>query len=81
MYRMVMNDSGTFAVKKIDRTQDGPDQVVERELEILGSIKHINLVKLRGYCRLPSSKLLIYDYLPAGSLDNFLHGIIFLFHY
>ncbi|KGN63649.1 LRR receptor-like serine/threonine-protein kinase FEI 2 [Cucumis sativus] len=73
VYRMVMNDSGTFAVKKIDRTQDGPDQVVERELEILGSIKHINLVKLRGYCRLPSSKLLIYDYLPAGSLDNFLH--------
>lgn len=81
MYRMVMNDSGAFAVKKIDRTQDGPDQVVERELEILGSIKHINLVKLRGYCRLPSSKLLIYDYLSAGSLDNFLHGIIFLFHY
>uniref|UniRef100_A0A9I9DF79 Protein kinase domain-containing protein n=1 Tax=Cucumis melo TaxID=3656 RepID=A0A9I9DF79_CUCME len=47
VYRMVMNDSGAFAVKKIDRTQDGPDQVVERELEILGSIKHINLVKLR----------------------------------
>lgn len=81
VYRMVMNDSGAFAVKKIDRTQGGPDQVVERELEILGSIKHINLVKLRGYCRLPSSKLLIYDYLAAGSLDDFLHGIIFLFHY
>ncbi|XP_038878770.1 LRR receptor-like serine/threonine-protein kinase FEI 2 [Benincasa hispida] len=73
VYRMVMNDSGAFAVKKIDRTRDGPDQVVERELEILGSIKHINLVKLRGYCRLPSSKLLIYDYLAAGSLDDFLH--------
>lgn len=73
VYRMVMNDSGAFAVKKIDRTQGGPDQVVERELEILGSIKHINLVKLRGYCRLPSSKLLIYDYLAAGSLDDFLH--------
>ncbi|XP_022987182.1 LRR receptor-like serine/threonine-protein kinase FEI 2 [Cucurbita maxima] len=73
VYRMVMNDRGTFAVKKIDRTQDGSEQVVERELEILGSIKHINLVKLRGYCRLPSSKLLIYDYLTEGSLDDFLH--------
>ncbi|KAL0294047.1 UNVERIFIED_CONTAM: LRR receptor-like serine/threonine-protein kinase FEI 2, partial [Sesamum radiatum] len=74
VYRMVMNDCGTFAVKKIDRTREGSDQVFERELEILGSIKHINLVKLRGYCRLPIAKLLIYDYLAMGSLDDFLHG-------
>ncbi|CAN1189895.1 LRR receptor-like serine/threonine-protein kinase FEI 1 [Linum perenne] len=74
VYRMVMNDCGTFAVKRIDRGREGSDQVFERELEILGSIKHINLVNLRGYCRLPASKLLIYDYLAMGSVDDFLHG-------
>ncbi|CDP14870.1 unnamed protein product [Coffea canephora] len=73
VYRMVMNDCGTFAVKRIDRSREGSDQVFERELEILGSIKHINLVNLRGYCRLPAAKLLIYDYLAMGSLDDFLH--------
>ncbi|KAL4351528.1 hypothetical protein GQ457_06G037070 [Hibiscus cannabinus] len=73
VYRMVMNDCGTFAVKRIDRNREGSDQVFEREVEILGSIKHINLVNLRGYCRLPASKLLIYDYLAMGSLDDFLH--------
>ncbi|PON86052.1 Serine/threonine protein kinase [Trema orientale] len=73
VYRMVMNDCGTFAVKRIDRSREGSDQVFERELEILGSIKHINLVNLRGYCRLPTSKLLIYDYLAMGSLDDVLH--------
>lgn len=73
VYRMVMNDCGTFAVKRIDRSREGSDQVFERELEILGSIKHINLVNLRGYCRLPASKLLIYDYMAMGSLDDFLH--------
>ncbi|KAJ8452363.1 hypothetical protein Cgig2_006168 [Carnegiea gigantea] len=73
VYRMVMNDCGTFAVKKIDRSREGSDQVFEQELEILGSIKHINLVNLRGYCRLPTSKLLIYDYLAMGSLDDVLH--------
>lgn len=78
VYRMVMNDCGTFAVKKIDRAREGSDQVFERELEILGSIKHINLVNLRGYCRLPTAKLLIYDYLAMGSLDYFLHGMILL---
>ncbi|CAI9112314.1 OLC1v1012751C1 [Oldenlandia corymbosa var. corymbosa] len=73
VYRMVMNDCGTFAVKRIDRSREGSDQVFERELEILGSIKHINLVNLRGYCRLPAARLLIYDYLAMGSLDDFLH--------
>lgn len=74
VYRMVMNDCGTFAVKRVDRGREGSDQVFERELEILGSIKHINLVNLRGYCRLPATKLLIYDYLSMGSLDDYLHG-------
>jgi serine/threonine protein kinase len=73
VYRMVMNDLGTFAVKKIDRSRQGSDRVFEREVEILGSVKHINLVNLRGYCRLPSSRLLIYDYLTLGSLDDLLH--------
>lgn len=74
VYRMVMNDLGTFAVKKIDRSREGSDRVFEREVEILGSVKHINLVNLRGYCRLPTSRLLIYDYLTVGSLDDLLHG-------
>ncbi|CAN7100796.1 unnamed protein product [Brassica rapa subsp. narinosa] len=73
VYRMVMNDLGTFAVKKIDRSRQGSDRVFEREVEILGSVKHINLVNLRGYCRLPTSRLLIYDYLTLGSLDHLLH--------
>ncbi|KAI3974142.1 hypothetical protein MKX01_033393, partial [Papaver californicum] len=47
VYRMVMNDCSTFAVKRIDRSREGCDEVFERELEILGSINHINLVKLQ----------------------------------
>lgn len=49
VYKMVMNDCAMFAVKRIDRSREGSDQVFERELEILGSIKHINLVNLRAY--------------------------------
>ncbi|XP_010242337.1 PREDICTED: LRR receptor-like serine/threonine-protein kinase FEI 1 [Nelumbo nucifera] len=73
VYKMVMNDYSTFAVKRIDRSCEGSDKIFERELEILGSIKHINLVNLRGYCRLTNVKLLIYDYVALGSLDHFLH--------
>ncbi|KAG0466209.1 hypothetical protein HPP92_017789 [Vanilla planifolia] len=73
VYKMVMDDFYAFAIKRIDRNPDGLDDALERELPTLGSIKHINLVNLRAYCRLPSAKLLIYDFMALGSLDHYLH--------
>ncbi|XP_014507434.1 LRR receptor-like serine/threonine-protein kinase FEI 1 [Vigna radiata var. radiata] len=73
VYLMEMNDGGLYAVKRIDRSCEVSDQVFERELEILGSIRHINLVNMRAYCRLGSSRFLIYEYLVLGSLDDALN--------
>lgn len=73
VYKLVMDDGNVFALKRIVKVNDGFDRFFERELEILGSIKHRYLVNLRGYCNSPSSKLLIYDFLPGGSLDEALH--------
>ncbi|KAL0324070.1 UNVERIFIED_CONTAM: LRR receptor-like serine/threonine-protein kinase FEI 1 [Sesamum calycinum] len=56
-----------------EHVNEGFDRFFERELEILGSIKHRYLVNLRGYCNSPTSKLLIYDFLSGGSLDEALH--------
>uniref|UniRef100_A0ACD5W6Y7 Uncharacterized protein n=1 Tax=Avena sativa TaxID=4498 RepID=A0ACD5W6Y7_AVESA len=74
VYKMVMDDGTAFAVKRIDLTRERRDKTFEKELEILGSIRHINLVNLRGYCRLSTAKLLIYDFMELGSLDGYLHG-------
>jgi hypothetical protein len=74
MYKMVMDDGTAFAVKRIDLQRERRDRTFEKELEILGSIRHINLVNLRGYCWLPTAKLLIYDFVELGSLDCYLHG-------
>lgn len=73
VFKLVMDDGSTFAVKKIDKSSLSFDRLFERELEVLGSIKHRNLVNLRGYCNSPSAKLLIYDYLENGSLEEVLH--------
>lgn len=73
VYKLVMEDGNTFAVKKIEKHNLSFDRLFERELEVLGSIKHRNLVNLRGYCNAPSARLLIYDFLPRGSLDEALH--------
>lgn len=76
VYKLAMDDGCVFALKRIIKLNEGFDRFFERELEILGSIKHRYLVNLRGYCNSPTSKLLIYDFLPGGSLDEALHGEI-----
>ncbi|XP_052209924.1 LRR receptor-like serine/threonine-protein kinase FEI 2 isoform X2 [Diospyros lotus] len=73
VYRLAMDDGNVFALKRIVKMNEGLDRFFERELEILGSIKHRYLVNLRGYCNSSTSKLLIYDFLPGGSLDEALH--------
>ncbi|KAJ6771293.1 WALL-ASSOCIATED RECEPTOR KINASE-LIKE 21 [Salix koriyanagi] len=44
------------------------------EILILSSIHHSNLVKLHGYCSDPRGLLLVYDYVPNGTLADHLHG-------
>ncbi|KAL2490091.1 LRR receptor-like serine/threonine-protein kinase FEI 1 [Forsythia ovata] len=73
VYKLAMDDGKVFALKRIVKVNEGFDRFFERELEILGSIKHRYLVNLRGYCNSPTSKLLIYDFLSGGSLDEALH--------
>ncbi|KAJ6695711.1 LRR RECEPTOR-LIKE SERINE/THREONINE-PROTEIN KINASE FEI 2 [Salix koriyanagi] len=75
VYKLEMDDGSIFALKRIVKMDDGFDRFFERELEILGSIKHRYLVNLRGYCNSPTSKLLMYDFLSGGSLDEALHGL------
>ncbi|KAH9327994.1 hypothetical protein KI387_000102, partial [Taxus chinensis] len=38
----------------------------------VGNIQHVNLVRLRGFCAEASRRLLVYDYVPNGSLNSFL---------
>ncbi|KAK7309554.1 hypothetical protein RJT34_06368 [Clitoria ternatea] len=44
------------------------------EILILSSINHPNLVKLYGYCSDPRGLLLVYDYVPNGTLAEHLHS-------
>jgi serine/threonine protein kinase len=75
VYRLVMDDGNIFAAKRIGVLGLSSDSVFERQLKILGSFKHRNLANLRGYCNSPTAKLLIYDYLPCGNLDESIHGL------
>ncbi|CAN0916329.1 Probable serine/threonine-protein kinase PBL3, partial [Linum grandiflorum] len=42
------------------------------EVNYLGTLHHENLVKLIGYCSESDNRLLVYEFMPKGSLENHL---------
>ncbi|KAL9224207.1 hypothetical protein vseg_000269 [Gypsophila vaccaria] len=58
------------AVKILDL--DGPQGHHEwlAEILVLGQLRHPNLVKLIGYCCEDEHRVIIYEYMPRGSLEN-----------
>ncbi|ONK66671.1 uncharacterized protein A4U43_C06F10770 [Asparagus officinalis] len=73
VYRLVIDESLTFAVKRLNKGHIERDRGFERELNTMGDIKHRNIVTLHGYYVAPQFNLLIYELMPNGSLDGFLH--------
>uniref|UniRef100_A0A0A9EVP5 non-specific serine/threonine protein kinase n=1 Tax=Arundo donax TaxID=35708 RepID=A0A0A9EVP5_ARUDO len=52
---------------------DGSKRMVA-EVEVLGHLRHRNIVRLLGWCTNGEATLLLYEYMPNGSLDDLLHG-------
>lgn len=76
VYRLTVNESTAFAVKRLNRGDSERDGGFHRELESMADIKHRNIVTLHGYYTSPHFNLLIYELMPNGSLDSFLHGTL-----
>lgn len=47
------------------------------EVLMLSLLHHSNLVKLIGYCTDGDQRLLVYEYMPMGSLEDHLFGNFF----
>lgn len=46
--------------------------ILQAEVNFLGQLHHGNLVKLIGYCSEDDQRLLVYEFMPRGSLENHL---------
>eukprot|EP01018_Ginkgo_biloba_P034351 Gb_06114 [translate_table: standard] len=71
VYRGNLPGSIPIAVKKLERPEGGEKQF-RMEVSTIGTIQHVNLVRLRGFCSEGNRRLLVYDYMPNGSLNAFL---------
>lgn len=74
VYKARLPSGKVVAVKKLAADAFQGFREFMAEMETLGKIHHPNIVKILGYCVSGLDRMLIYDFLEKGSLDEWLHG-------
>lgn len=72
-YKAALEDATTVVVKRLKEVAVAKKDF-EQHMEVVGNLKHENVVELKGYYYSKDEKLMVYDYYTQGSLSALLHG-------
>eukprot|EP00253_Pinus_taeda_P034227 PITA_34227 len=74
VYKGIMPNGEVVAVKKLTLIGSSNAYGFSAEIKTLGRIRHRHVVRLLAFCFNHDTNLLVYEYMPNGSLDKLLHG-------
>lgn len=74
VYRGVLIDGTVAAIKVLQREGKQWERSFRLEVDLLSRLHSPYLVELLGYCADQHHRLLIFDYMPNGSLQQHLHS-------
>ncbi|KAJ6692683.1 hypothetical protein OIU79_014431 [Salix purpurea] len=74
VYRGVLQDGSVVAVKNLLNNKGQAEKEFKVEVEAIGKVRHKNLVRLIGYCAEGARRMLVYEYVDNGNLEQWLHG-------
>lgn len=74
VYKAVLEDGEMVAVKRLKDANPCSFNDFNKYMNLIGRLSHSNIVPLRAYYYAKQEKLLIFDYLPNGTLFSVLHG-------
>jgi serine/threonine protein kinase len=72
-----VSDTQVVAVKQLGRESLQGSAEFLVEVLLLTMLSHPNLVSLVGFCAQGDERLLVYEYMPFGSLESHLFGEFF----
>ncbi|CAI0377349.1 unnamed protein product [Linum tenue] len=75
VYRGVLTDGSVVAVKNLLNNKGQAGREFTVEVEAIGKVRHKNLVGLIGYCADGPRRMLVYEYVDNGNLEQWLHGV------
>ncbi|KAK6923468.1 Protein kinase domain [Dillenia turbinata] len=73
VYKGILPDGRELAIKVLKSSADAIQEFIS-EVEIITTLNHKNITSLFGFCFEDNNLVLVYDYLPRGSLEENLHG-------
>ncbi|CAO2199615.1 unnamed protein product [Urochloa humidicola] len=71
VFKGTLPGCSVVAVKKLKGLRQ-EDKQFRAEVQTIGIIQHINIVRLLGFCAEDSTRFLVYEYMANGSLSNHL---------
>ncbi|ONK63074.1 uncharacterized protein A4U43_C07F11140 [Asparagus officinalis] len=74
VYRGHLINGTPVAVKKLLNNLGQAEKEFRVEVEAIGHVRHKNLVRLLGYCVEGTQRMLVYEYVNNGNLEQWLHG-------
>ncbi|KAF8413603.1 hypothetical protein HHK36_001595 [Tetracentron sinense] len=74
VYKGRLVNGTEVAVKKLLNNLGQAEKEFRVEVEAIGHVRHKNLVRLLGYCIEGIHRMLVYEYVNNGNLEQWLHG-------
>ncbi|GJN28817.1 hypothetical protein PR202_gb16986 [Eleusine coracana subsp. coracana] len=74
VYKGWLADGKCVAVKQLKAGSGQGEREFQAEVEIISRVHHRHLVSLVGYCVAAHHRMLIYEFVPNGTLEHHLHG-------
>ncbi|KAJ7548670.1 hypothetical protein O6H91_07G021700 [Diphasiastrum complanatum] len=73
VYRGQIDDT-MIAIKNLLNNRGQAEKEFRVEVEAIGKVRHKNLVRLLGFCADGNYRMLVYEYVDNGNLEQWLHG-------
>ncbi|KAJ1278720.1 hypothetical protein BS78_04G100200 [Paspalum vaginatum] len=74
VYHATLDDGKQAAIKKLDASENEPNDEFLKQVSLASKLKHENLVEMLGYCVEGNYRILAYEFATMGSLHDVLHG-------